>query len=222
MATRRELRCPACHGSLATVADSRNMPWVCPHCDAKISVSLAGLWLALPTGFVASILVVQLLGLKANAALLWFPILIFCLIAASRAMPVLLPPRLKVVPDSVRGPGSVKKNLALFIGIWLSLILYLVAYGFFTGLLASLMQASPDDKMIVPIMFSVPLGLVNPAFLITPEKSLAEVLGIMIANSYFYALVLTFILKTVHGFLRRSRTIQLGISGTTVNDDDIL
>jgi DNA-directed RNA polymerase subunit RPC12/RpoP len=221
MAARRELRCPACQGLLAQ-ADLKTLPVACPYCNARIGVSFIALWLALPVGFVASILVVQLLDLKANAALLWFPILILCLIAALRVIPVLLPPRLKVVPDSAKGSDSVKKNLALFIGIWLFLILYLVAYGFVTGLLASIMQASDHDKMVVPTLFSVPLGLVNPAFLITPDKGLADVLGIMTANSYFYALVLTFILKTVHGFLSRSRTIQLGISDKAVNDDDVL
>ncbi|HWF04894.1 MAG TPA: hypothetical protein VHA06_14490 [Candidatus Angelobacter sp.] len=221
MAARRELRCPACQGSLAEVADPRNMPWVCPACGARITISSLALWLVLPIGFVASILVVQLLGLQANAALLWFPILFLCLFAALRVM-IMLPPRLKVVPESAKGAGSVKKDLILFVIIWLSLVLYLVAYGFVTGLLASIMQASDDDKMIVPSMFSVPLGLMNRAFLITPDKGLADVLGILTANSYFYALVLTFILKTVHGFLNRSRTIQLGISDKTAGDDDVL
>jgi hypothetical protein len=221
MAARRELRCPACHGSLAAVADSRNTPWVCPYCGARIGVSLVTFWLVLPVGYAASILVVRLLDLKANAALLWFPILIFCLFAALRVMPVLLPPWLKVVPDSAKSSDSVKKNLALFIAFWLAMVLLLVGYGFFTGWLVH-MLGDRREELDVGDMFSFPLGLINPAFRLTPEKGLADMLGILTANSYFYALALTFVFKIVHGFLNRSRTIQLGISDKTADDDDVL
>jgi len=71
-------------------------------------------------------------------------------------------------------------------------------------------------------IFSMPLGLVNPRFMIRPDKSLAEVIGIITANSYFWSLGLTILFKVVHGFISRSRVTQLGISSTTMNDDDDL
>ncbi len=71
-------------------------------------------------------------------------------------------------------------------------------------------------------MFSFPLGLINRNFIIRPDRSLAEVIGIVTANCYFYALGLTVVFKVVHGFLSRSRVTQLGISGTMLNDDDEL
>jgi hypothetical protein len=42
------------------------------------------------------------------------------------------------------------------------------------------------------------------------------------ANSYFNALALTIVFKVVHGFLKRSRVTQLGISSITLDDDDEL
>jgi hypothetical protein len=101
------------------------------------------------------------------------------------------------------------------------MVVFVVAYGFFTGWLVALLGGHRDAAEITD-MWSVPLGLINPAFVIRPEKSLAEVLGIVTANCYFYALGLTFVFKVVHGFLRRSRVTQLGISSTTLDDDDEL
>ncbi len=50
--------------------------------------------------------------------------------------------------------------------------------------------------------------------------SAALVLGIVTANCYFNALALTIVFKVVHGFLKRSRVTQLGISTITPDDDD--
>jgi hypothetical protein len=68
-------------------------------------------------------------------------------------------------------------------------------------------------------MFSFPLGLVNSAFVIRPDTGLAEAVGIVTANSYFYALGLTLVFKVVHAS-NRSRVTQLGISSSALNDDD--
>jgi hypothetical protein len=68
----------------------------------------------------------------------------------------------------------------------------------------------------------MPLGFINSSFVIRPDRGLAEVLGIVTANCYFDALILTVVFKVVHGFIRRSRVTQLGISTTTLDDDDEL
>ena len=82
------------------------------------------------------------------------------------------------------------------------------------------MERPRQDAVQATDIFSLPLGLVNPRFMIRPDKSLAEVLGIITANSYFVALALVAIFTVVHGFIRRSRVTQLGISRPTLNDDD--
>ena len=172
-------------------------------------------------GFVVSLVVVRYLDLKAYAALLWLPILVLCVIyvvplAASFVSP------LRVETGPAKGSGSYKSTLRLFLSFWFSTILFVVAYGFFTGWLVFLLGSPRQDVADIGDMFSFPLGLINPAFIIRPEKGLAEVLGIVTANCYFYALGLTFVFKVVHGFLRRSRVTQLGISGATLDDDDEL
>jgi hypothetical protein len=178
------------------------------------------LLLGLVFGFIASVVVVQLLGLKAYAALLWLPILLLCIryvlpLAASLVYP------LKAEPAAAaKSSGSYKSTLRLFLSVWFALILTAIAYGFFTGWLAFLLGAPRQEVVTATALWSMPLGLVNSSFFIRPDQGLAEVLGIVTANCYFNALGLTVVFKVVHGFLRRSRVTQLGLSGATLDDDD--
>ena len=114
-----------------------------------------------------------------------------------------------------------KATLRFFLSCWISLILFTVVYGSFIGFVPFLLGVGQDAVEATDI-FSMPLGLVNPRFMIRPDKSLAEVIGIITANSYFWSLGLTILFKVVHGFISRSRVTQLGISSTTMNDDDDL
>jgi hypothetical protein len=213
--------CPACSGLLSR-DHLKNPPFDCPHCAARIGFSSVPLLLGLVFGFIASVIVVQVLGLKAYAALLWLPILLLCIrhvlpLAASMAYP------LKVESiASAKGSGSYKSTLRLFLSVWFALILTAVAYGFFTGWLAFLLGAPRQEVATATALWSMPLGLVNRSFFIRPDRGLAEVLGIVTANCYFNALGLTVIFKVVHGFMRRSRVTQLGLSGATIEDDDEL
>ena len=166
-------------------------------------------------------MVVQFLGLKTYAALLWLPILVLCIryvlpLTASWVYP------LKVEPNAAKGSNSYKSTLRIFLSIWIGLILFAVVYGFFIGWIVALLGAPREDVTVTTDFWSFPLGLINPSFVIKPEKGLAEVLGIVTANSYFNALALTVVFKVVHRFLRRSRVTQLGISSVTRDDDDEL
>lgn len=217
MSTARRLSCPNCKTPL-TSEDLRRLPTDCPHCGARIVLSAAPLLAALLSGFAASVLVVQLLGLKAYAALLWLPILVLCV---RYAFPVVGPMffRLSIQPTSSR-TDSYKNTLRLFLVWWLVLILFAIVYGSFIGAVPFLLGAPRQEAVEANDIFSLPLGLINAKFMIRPDKSLAEVIGILTANSYFWALGLTAVFKVVHGFISRSRVTQLGISGTTMNDDD--
>ena len=204
-----------------TREDFRQVPFDCPHCGARIGFSAAPLLAALIVGFGASIWVVQLLGLKAYAALLWLPILVLCV---RYSLPLVGPMffRLIVQKAPSRTSDSYKSTLRLFLIWWFVLILFAIVYGSFIGAVPFLLGAPRQEAMEATGVFSLPLGLINPRFMIRPDKSLAEVIGIITANSYFWSLGLTMVFKVVHGFIRRSRVTQLGISSTTVNDDDEL
>jgi hypothetical protein len=174
----------------------------------------------LGVSFVASIAVVQYLGLKAYAALLWLPILLLCFVYIVPLAGSLRSP-LRVEPStSVKSSTSYKNTLRFFAACWFTGILLGVTYGFFTGWLAALLGHSHQDVVEAVDIWSFPLSLINPSFIIRPEKSLAEVMGILTANSYFYALGVTVVFKVVHGFIKKSRVTQLGISSAMLDDDD--
>lgn len=179
--------------------------------------------LGLVLSFVASLVVVQYMDLKAYAALLWLPILALCFTQVVPLVVSLWGSPLRIEPgNSAKGSSSYKSTLRLFLAFWFGLVLFVSVYGFFIGWLAALLGAPREDVARTTDLWSIPLGLINPEFFIKPEKGLAEVLCIVTANSYFNALALTVVFKVVHGFLRRSRVTQLGISTTTLDDDDEL
>ena len=214
--------CPACH-SLLIDQDPKDMPWRCRQCGASVSFSSLGVWAALPAGFILSILVVQVLGLSAKTSLLWPPILIICLIAALRAT-VLFPFlfRLRAAAAAQTGADSYKRTLRLFIIFWIGIVLaLLIEYSIVAWWMYALRAPRTEIDAQVGIL-SFPLGLVNSEFVISTQKSLAQVLSVLIANSYFYAIALTAVFKIVHGAISRSRVIQLGIGTSTPNDDDDL
>ena len=135
-----------------------------------------------------------------------------------RLIPLPLPP-LAIAKGPPRKAGW-QRNLRLFLLIWMGLTLFILAYGFVLGWGAFLLGQSPQDLREVMDMWSVPLGWVNPAFVVRPEKSFVAVLGIVAANCYFYALGIVLTFKFVHGMLRRGRVTELGLSGHTDEDDD--
>jgi hypothetical protein len=198
--------------------DIRQIPFDCPHCGARIGFSDAPLVPALLVGFALSVWVVQLLGLKAYAALLWLPILVACIFYA---LPIFGPMFFRLTVQKARKSDSYKRTLRFFLASWFSLILMAVVYASIIGFIPFLLGVGQDAVEATDI-FSIPLGLVNPRFMIRPDKSLAEVIGIITANSYFWSLGTTIVFKVVHGFISRSRVTQLGISSTTMNDDDEL
>jgi hypothetical protein len=95
-----------------------------------------------------------------------------------------------------------------------------LCYGLVLGWFVFLFGGSRGDILETTDMWSVPLGWINPAFVVRPEKSFVAVIGIVTANCYFWALGLTLVFKVVHYLLRRNRVTELGISGRTLDDDD--
>ena len=110
--------------------------------------------------------------------------------------------------------------MVLFVSFWISLIIVILGYSVVLGWIAFLADGSPRDIREITEMWSIPLGVVNSAFVVRPDKSFVAVLGIVSANCYFWALGLALVFKVVHGVLRRSRVTELGISSSVQTDDD--
>jgi hypothetical protein len=69
-------------------------------------------------------------------------------------------------------------------------------------------------------MLSWPLASISPNFLITPDKALSDVCGVILGNSFFFGLLLFACYQPVRWAFRRARVQQLSLSGTNPTDDD--
>ena len=169
-------------------------------------------------GFILSLIIAKALQLSVMAAPLWIPIFVLSFIVVAQLTALVISPY-EVYRYDAPPPGAIARNLGMFLAIWLGIVFTIMTYGYVLGWLAYL-NGSHRDLIESMDMRSVPLGFVNPEFVVRPHKGLVEVIGIVSANSYFWALGLMLIFKFVHSRMRRNRVTELGISGTTVGEED--
>jgi hypothetical protein len=86
--------------------------------------------------------------------------------------------------------------------------------------LARAVGASDQDFGELNEMVSVPLGWINHWFIVRPDSSALKVVVILIANSYFYALLLFPVMKFVYRRLQRNRPIILNLDGSMPEESD--
>jgi hypothetical protein len=213
----RPLTCPRCYHALPPEALNVDT-FPCPYCATPIRFFRFPVLVAYIIAFIASLLIAQLVGLKAYQAPLWIPIFVLCFLFAARLTGPLFPP---LTVDAGRPVKSaVERNLVLFLAFWFGLIVTILGYGIAAAVLGTLFGGSRRDVLEITNMWSIPLGVINPAFVIRPEKSFVAAMGIVSANCYFWALGLTLLYKAVHHLLRRNRVTELGLSRSTLDDDD--
>jgi len=94
-----------------------------------------------------------------------------------------------------------------------------IAYWTIWGWLHIGLSASKDELNENWDFFSVPLAWINSAFLIRSNKSLSDVFGIIIGNSFFYALGIFVVYTGVRARLNRNRAIRLNITDTDSVDE---
>ena len=167
--------------------------------------------------FFPSLAIAYWMGLQAWAGVLWVPIFLVCTVFSRRFVSLFVSP-LEVI--STQRKSSSVQTLFFFVSAWLGCTLYMAVYGYLIGSWAFSLGASPQEIRESLGLWSIPLGFVNSAFVVTPDKPFVTDLGIIAANSYFWALGLTMIFKVVHTIFQRNRVIQLSISGTEIGDND--
>jgi hypothetical protein len=168
-------------------------------------------------GFLSSLGVVEIMGLKAYHAPLWIPIFFACFLLALAPLSAPVFGRLRVNSKATSVIGG---NLRTFLIFWFACVVVVLTYGFVMGWVMYLVGGSRRDMVEMTDSWSIPFGWVNSAFIIRPEKSLAAVIGIVTANCYVWALGLTLVYKSVHYLRRRNRVTELGISTKTLDEDD--
>jgi hypothetical protein len=213
----RIIRCPGCGGEILLLP-GKVFRYGCPHCQGIVILSRRHLLVSYVVGFILSLIIAKALQLTVMAAPLWIPIFVLSFIVVAQIAALVISPY-EVYKYDAPLPGVITRNLGVFLAIWLAIVVTIMTYGYVLGWVAYL-NGSHRDVIESMEMWSMPLGLINPAFTIRPEKDLVEVIGIVTANSYFWALGLMLIFKFVHSRMRRNRVTELAISGSSVGEED--
>ncbi len=92
----------------------------------------------------------------------------------------------------------------------------------FVGLLSlyMILGARPTEIREQLEMLSEPLRWFSPQFLITPDRSFLDTLGIMLGNSFVISLPVFVCVKVVRSMFRRNRVTQMGLDGSIEQEDD--
>jgi hypothetical protein len=213
----RTLRCPGC-GQEIPPLPSNGFRYDCPRCQGVIALSRRYLLGSYVLGFVLSLAIAKLLRLTAAAAPLWVLIFTVSFIVATQLTALVISPY-EVSKYAAPPPGPIARNIKLFLGIWFAIVALVLLEGYVFGWLAYIIGSRQEVIESIDL-WSVPLGFVNPAFVVRPEKDLVEVIGIVSANGYFWAMGLTLVFKFVHSRMRNSRVTELAISGSSVEEED--
>jgi hypothetical protein len=212
--------CPHCRERLAIVRLSIFAPSKCSICGSLLSVSPLYRSATLFLSFATSLLVANILRIKAHAAIAWLPLLILSVALVRNFAIVLFPPKLRLVRrDSFcKKIEPWRQNMRLLLMLWFAQASFLLAYGLVLGWVSYLVGGTQGDVREVCELFSVPLAWMNPDFVISPTSSLPAAFGIVFVNSFFYAATCTALTRIVQSRLRKPIT-QIGILNNPIEYD---
>lgn len=193
----------------------------CPKCKSPLVVSTPYRVMIWAVSFAASVLLAYVIGLKAYAGIAWIPLFAVALSLIPNYAKFAVPPRLLLRNSEPvrRKVEPWRRTLWMFVSLWIGLTFYLLAYGFGWGWLEFLLGGSQGDIREVTDTLSIPLGWFNSAFVVSRNTSFPAAFGIVFANSFFYAAVLTAVTRLVQTRLRQPIT-QLGLEDAQTGERD--
>jgi hypothetical protein len=200
---RKVPRCPECE-RLARIAQGR-----CVWCDAQVYTPVnyfRWLW-----GLVwTTVGVLGALTFNATHAGTWLLVLLFSAIPIRIAWGILIPPWIEA--------GTSKNGLPFITWYWTVCVIQIITWTLFGGLQITL-GASRSELNDNWDVVSVPLGWINSAFIVRPDKSLFDNFGIIAGNSFFPALATFLVYTAVRARLNRSRAIRINITDAEPKDE---
>jgi hypothetical protein len=213
--------CPHCGEQLNLNCLNIYGVYKCPVCESLLAVSTLYRVVTWFLTIGASLLLASVFRVKAYAAVAWIPLLLTSAVLVAIFAKASFPPKVRLVPMDAAGKRTEPwlRNLSLLLMFWFGQTFFLLAYGFIAGWVSYLLGGTQRDIREVCDFFSLPLAWVNSRFEISPTISLPSLLGIVFANSFFYAVTYTALTRIVQSRLRKPFT-KLGISATQPDDDD--
>jgi hypothetical protein len=218
--------CPRCRGTVRTENIRTFTTFACSNCGFSLSVSSIYRLAVVVGSLGLSLFLASAINLRAYAAIAWIPLLLLAFILLTNFGKFALPPRLNGVTHGAahcaadaRRTEPWKRILLLFLSFWFNITFVALAYGFTLGWAGFLLGGSEREIQETVDLWSLPLGLLSPSFVVTANKTFVTVLGIVFANSFFYAAALTAILTLVNKRVRQPIT-QIRLSGSVSGDND--
>jgi len=167
--------------------------------------------------FAVGWLIPYFVGLGSYVLVAWVPFYLLACVLVPNVAKAVVPPKLEDA-DLVAHRSVLRRNLELFIGLWLYWILFILVNGIISGAL--------EGKRAFFQYLSGPLGWFDPAFIVRPETTSVGTFGIFLANTFICA-VFFFPLSVIFRVaFRRSHITQLGLNrsektqGGEEDDDD--
>lgn len=195
----------------------------CPGCGALLDTSRAYTSIVMMLSLVVSLMLANIIHLKAYLAPLWICLLILTFSFVPGIAISVVPPKLilaKPEAGDCQPKELWRRRLNLFLGLWFGGTIFLFGYMYILGWTGVAVTGSTAVAPDVLEMFSTPLAWVNPAFLIRTNSTFLRALGIVFANTFFYAAILTALVTFVRNRMRRSSVLEMGIYGTIPKDEE--
>jgi hypothetical protein len=200
--------CPVCRHIFQ--AAGGHGPLRCALCDSQVYIPVAyarWVWFAV----LVLLCVVGIFTHNAQHSGIWILLLLLSAVPLRILLGILIPPWFEAKKDRVGFPF-----LLWYICLAITMPLSWTAIGWFQVLTGS----SKSEIQETLITLSLPLGWISPEFLLNTSKDFFDVCGVVLGNSFFYALATFAVWRAAHSVIRRNRVTAMNIEGRSGDDDD--
>jgi hypothetical protein len=208
--------CPRC-GDRIRLEDVRvfvkpNGPYPkCPTCGTSIRPSIVYRRLIMLIAFALGWLIPYFIGLRAYVLLAWVPFYVLACVLVPNVAKAVVPPKLEDA-DLVTHRSVLRRNVELFMSVWLYWALFILANGIISGAM--------EGKRAFFLYLSGPLGWFEPAFVVRTETTSTSAFGIFLANTFICAVFFFPLTLMFRAAFRRGHVTQLGISRSEKDQDE--
>ena len=194
-------KCPVCGRRFFPVGG--HGPLRCALCNAEVYIPAAyGRWMWLLIAVVLT--VVGPATFRPEHAGTWLLLIIFSSIPLRIALGKLIPPWLKGVKEPSRFPF-----LIWYVSIALTMPLSVSAMGWFHVLTGG----SQEEIREFLVAISLPLAWFNSSFLLNSNNTFFDACGVVLGNSFFYAVGMFGVWRGARAVIHRNRVTVMNIEG---------
>ena len=205
---RRIPLCPVCGGRIFRLGG--HGPLRCAFCNSELYVPIAyARWIWVLVVVLLSGLGVMTYSVQHTGT--WLLLLLLLSVAVRALLGILIPPWFQAGRQNVAFPF-----LLWYVIIAITLPVSVIGLGWFHVLIG----ASKSEISDLMVTFSLPLGWIRSDFIIDPTKNFFDVCGIVLGNSFFYALGTFAVWRGAHTIIRRNRVTAINIEGHDSADED--